>query len=141
MIFSALANSWHAVTNPSNPAAAMIASSVSLGIAAIRNSVPSTGSGGLLQGTPGGANGAIERIPVQMGTASGSDTPYRGRLQLIDNQVDAASGTIRLRAAFVNGDGSLIPGQFARVRLGQPHATHPPASPRFLIESARFAPP
>lgn len=77
----------------------------------------------LLQGTPGGANGAIERIPVQMGTASGSDTPYRGRLQLIDNQVDAASGTIRLRAAFVNGDGSLIPGQFARVRLGQPHAT------------------
>jgi multidrug efflux system membrane fusion protein len=54
-----------------------------------------------------------------MGTGASSDTPYVGRLQLIDNQVDASSGTIRLRAAFDNQDGALIPGQFARVRMGQ----------------------
>jgi multidrug efflux system membrane fusion protein len=62
----------------------------------------------------------IERIPVQMGTAGG-DT-HAGKLQLIDNQVDAKSGTVRVRAAFDNKDGTLIPGQFARIRMGQPQA-------------------
>jgi multidrug efflux system membrane fusion protein len=78
-----------------------------------------------LKDLPSGASarGLIERIPVQMGTSGSSDTPYHGRLQLIDNQVDAKSGTIRLRAAFDNRDGSLIPGQFARVRMGQAQAT------------------
>lgn len=77
-----------------------------------------------LKDLPGGASARalIERIPVQMGTTAMSDTPYEGRLQLIDNQVDAKSGTIRLRAAFDNRDGALIPGQFARVRMGQPRA-------------------
>jgi multidrug efflux system membrane fusion protein len=69
------------------------------------------------------ARALIERIPVQMGTSGMSDTPYQGRLQLIDNQVDARSGTIRLRAAFDNKDGALMPGQFARVRMGQAHTT------------------
>lgn len=64
----------------------------------------------------------IERIPVQMGTAASVDTPHTGRLQLIDNQVDAKSGTVRLRASFDNKDGALIPGQFARIRMGQPQA-------------------
>lgn len=73
-----------------------------------------------LKDMPGGASarGMIERIPVQMGTSASADTPYTGRLQLIDNQVDARSGTIRVRAAFDNKDGSLIPGQFARIRMG-----------------------
>ncbi|WP_298925556.1 efflux RND transporter periplasmic adaptor subunit [uncultured Ramlibacter sp.] len=64
------------------------------------------------------ARSLIERIPVQIGTAAMSDTPYTGKLQLIDNQVDAKSGTIRVRAAFDNKDGSLMPGQFARIRMG-----------------------
>ena len=78
-----------------------------------------------LNGLSGGASARqlIERIPVQMGTGTSSDTPYHGRLQLIDNQVDAKSGTIRLRAAFDNRDGALIPGQFARVRMGQARTT------------------
>jgi multidrug efflux system membrane fusion protein len=64
----------------------------------------------------------IERIPVQMATALGADVQHAGRLQLIDNQVDARSGTVRMRATFDNKDGSLIPGQFARIRMGQPQA-------------------
>ena len=48
-------------------------------------------------------------------------TPFRGTLQLVDNVVDARSGTIRVRAAFDNPDGKLMPGQFARLRLGQAH--------------------
>ena len=65
----------------------------------------------------------IERIPVQMGTGTSGGTPYAGRLQLIDNQVDAKSGTVRVRAVFDNEDGSLIPGQFARIRMGQARNT------------------
>jgi multidrug efflux system membrane fusion protein len=73
---------------------------------------------------PGGssARDLISRIPVQMGTAATPDTPYRGKLQLIDNQVDAKSGTVRVRAAFDNTDGALMPGQFARIRMGQSQA-------------------
>ncbi|HSV52449.1 MAG TPA: efflux RND transporter periplasmic adaptor subunit [Burkholderiaceae bacterium] len=74
-----------------------------------------------LKELPGGtsARALIERIPVQIGTAAMTNTPYQGKLQLIDNQVDAKSGTIRVRASFDNKDGALMPGQFARVRMGQ----------------------
>jgi multidrug efflux system membrane fusion protein len=78
----------------------------------------------------GGASArqTLERVPVLMGTADSSDTPHKGRLQLIDNQVDVKSGTIRVRASFDNVDGGLIPGQFARIRMGQAHS-----SPALLI--------
>ena len=64
----------------------------------------------------------IGRIPVQMGTGTSEGTPYRGHMQLIDNQVDARSGTVRVRAVFDNADGRLMPGQFARLLMGQPKA-------------------
>src|SRR3546814_12750332 len=38
---------------------------------------------------------------------------------MIGNEVDARSVTVRVRAVFDNADGSLIPGQFARLRMGQ----------------------
>ncbi|MES2412199.1 MAG: efflux RND transporter periplasmic adaptor subunit [Pseudomonadota bacterium] len=66
-----------------------------------------------------GGERKLERIPVQMGTAASTDTPFEGRLQLVDNQVDAKSGTVRARAVFDNKDGQLMPGQFARIRMGQ----------------------
>ncbi|TPG26751.1 efflux RND transporter periplasmic adaptor subunit [Variovorax guangxiensis] len=66
---------------------------------------------------------AVDQIPVQMGTAASNGTPFEGKLQLIDNQVDARSGTVRVRAAFDNKDGALIPGQFARIRMGQAHTS------------------
>ena len=62
----------------------------------------------------------VERIPVQMVTATSNGTAFEGHLQLIDNQVDARSGTVRVRAVFDNADGGLMPGQFARLRMGQP---------------------
>lgn len=64
----------------------------------------------------------VDEIPVQIGTASDDGTPITGKLQLIDNQVDAASGTVGVRAVFDNPFGRLIPGQFVRVRMGQPKA-------------------
>ena len=66
-----------------------------------------------------GARAAQGAIAVRMGTAGQADTPYAGKLQLVDNQVDARSGTVRVRAVFDNADGTLVPGQFARIRMGQ----------------------
>ena len=54
-----------------------------------------------------------------MGTAGTADTPVTVQLQLVGNPVDAKSGTVRLRAMFDNADSSLIPGQFAKLRMGQ----------------------
>lgn len=65
---------------------------------------------------------AIEQVPVEIGTLSDEGTPLHGKLQLIDNAVDAASGTIRVRAVFDNPGNRLIPGQFVRVRMGEPQA-------------------
>jgi multidrug efflux system membrane fusion protein len=66
-----------------------------------------------------GARAQIEKIPVQMGTSGDTATPIAGHLQLVDNQVDAKSGTVRVRAVFDNADGALMPGQFAHLRMGQ----------------------
>jgi multidrug efflux system membrane fusion protein len=62
--------------------------------------------------------GEVARIPVDIGTVDAEGTPVHGRLQLVDNQVNARSGTVRLRAVVDNKDGTLIPGQFVKVRMG-----------------------
>ena len=74
-----------------------------------------------LKDLPGGAAARLHvaSIPVHMGTAGTSGTPFEGHLQLVDNQVDARSGTLRVRAVFDNKHRSLMPGQFARLRMGQ----------------------
>jgi multidrug efflux system membrane fusion protein len=41
----------------------------------------------------------------------------RGRLKVVDNTVDTATGTIRLKAVFDNTEHLLWPGQFANVVL------------------------
>lgn len=68
--------------------------------------------------SPGGSS--IERIPVQIGTAADEGMPISGHIQLINNEVDAATGTVRVRAALENADGTLISGQFVRIRIGEP---------------------
>lgn len=40
-----------------------------------------------------------------------------GTLLLIDNQIDAATGTLRLKASFPNQDDAMWPGQFVNARL------------------------
>ena len=61
----------------------------------------------------------LSEIPVEMETVTNSGTRLRGRLQLVDNQVNTRSGTVRVRAVFDNKDGGLIPGQFVKVRMGR----------------------
>ena len=54
---------------------------------------------------------------VFMGLVGEQGYPHAGKLDFLDNQVDAHSGTIRARAVFDNRDGRLTPGLFARIRL------------------------
>lgn len=55
---------------------------------------------------------------VSMGLSNESGFPRRGTVASIDNRLDTASGTIRVRAVFDNADGTLLPGLYARIRLG-----------------------
>src|SRR5690606_30539971 len=71
------------------------------------------------------ANAAADvgAIAVEISHPAANGSWAQGKLQLIDNQVDATSGTVRLRAVFPNSDGRLIPGQFVRVRMAQPQTS------------------
>jgi multidrug efflux system membrane fusion protein len=55
--------------------------------------------------------------PVFMGLVGEQGYPHQGLLDFIDNQVDARSSTIRVRAVFDNKDGRFTPGLFARIKL------------------------
>jgi len=57
------------------------------------------------------------RPSVRVALAGDEGFPHVGELDFIDNQLDAATGTIRGRALLPNADGRLAPGLFARVRL------------------------
>ena len=62
---------------------------------------------------------AMKRGPVEV-TAFDPDNRVAlstGRLLLIDNTIDQASGTIRLKAIFANEDETLWPGEFVNARL------------------------
>jgi multidrug efflux system membrane fusion protein len=58
-------------------------------------------------------------ITVEAETVTNGGRKLSGRLQLIDNQVNTRSGTVRVRAVFDNRDGALIPGQFVKLRMGK----------------------
>ena len=40
-----------------------------------------------------------------------------GKLSVVDNQIDTATGTVKLRATFANQDNALFPNQFVNTRL------------------------
>jgi multidrug efflux system membrane fusion protein len=57
-------------------------------------------------------------VPVYLGLANEDGYSREGKVGSIDNRLDTTSGTIRVRAVFDNADGQLVPGLYARVRLG-----------------------
>ena len=58
-----------------------------------------------------------EPTSVSMGLMNELGFPRQGKVASVDNRLDSASGTIRLRAIFDNADGMLVPGLYARIRL------------------------
>lgn len=70
-------------------------------------------------------------LEVRVFGADGAHALARGRLVLVNNQIDPASGTIGLKARFANPGRQLWPGQYVRVHLvlgRYRHATTVPAS-------------
>jgi multidrug efflux system membrane fusion protein len=63
-------------------------------------------------------------ISVSMGLANEVGFSREGKVNSVDNQMDTGSGTIRVRAIFDNSDYSLVPGLYARIKVGggAPHA-------------------
>jgi multidrug efflux system membrane fusion protein len=56
-------------------------------------------------------------LGIQMALAGDQDFPHAGKMNFLDNQVDPGTGTIRARAVFANGDNTLTPGLFVRLRV------------------------
>lgn len=70
-------------------------------------------------------------VPVDLGLANESGYSRKGTVYSVDNRFDTTSGTIRVRARFDNADGALVPGLYARIRVGggEPH-------PALLVDEA-----
>jgi len=55
--------------------------------------------------------------PVMVKLEDEAEFLHEGRMDFVDNAVDASTGTIRGRAIFDNREGLFTPGQFGRIRL------------------------
>ena len=75
-------------------------------------------------------------VPVLADTSDHAAELAHGTLLTPDNAVDAASGTIGLKATFDNADGALTPGQFVSIRL-QSDTASGIAVPREAVQHAQ----
>jgi RND family efflux transporter MFP subunit len=75
------------------------------------------------------SSGSRETFPVELGLAIDEGYPKKGYIDFLDNRVNPATGTIRVRGVFENPESApgsqkreITPGMFARVRvpLGEP---------------------
>ncbi len=70
-----------------------------------------------IQGVPAAK---LKTIPVEVGFGNEKGAATKAAIHSFDNQLTPNSGTIRVRALLPNKDETLIPGLYARVRLGTP---------------------
>lgn len=69
--------------------------------------------------TDGRPDGSLKerKIPVEVSLADGTVYPHRGMIDFGSNQLDAATGTLTVRAIIPNPDGVLRPGLFTRIKV------------------------
>jgi multidrug efflux system membrane fusion protein len=58
-----------------------------------------------------------QEVAVEAFDRSGKNKLATGRLLTFDNQIDTATGTVKLKAEFPNQDAALFPNQFVNVRM------------------------
>jgi membrane fusion protein (multidrug efflux system) len=63
--------------------------------------------------------------------------PAAGRLDFVDNQVDASTGTIAVRAVFDNREGILLPGQYVNVLIRCSEGKRLPVVPQSAVQEDR----
>jgi multidrug efflux pump subunit AcrA (membrane-fusion protein) len=84
----------------------------------------SEGTGAAAASSPRTFDQSPDLIEVLLGLGDEEGFPHPGRVDFIDNQIDANTGTLRMRAIVPNPQRLLSPGLFVRVRLplGAPHS-------------------
>jgi membrane fusion protein (multidrug efflux system) len=58
-----------------------------------------------------------DQIQAQLVLADGAVYPHAGKIDFVDNTVDPNAGTVRVRVIAPNPEKTLLPGQYANVRL------------------------
>ena len=119
------------------------ASRIARSIAAIAVRVAATGMRASGSGAPSGESTNTATAPIRMlvngvpdglelrdasliqtrQTATQTDQPTTPAIDNLVLDVNGASGTVQVRAVFDNPGDRLMPGQFARIRLGQAKTT------------------
>jgi membrane fusion protein, multidrug efflux system len=74
---------------------------------------------------------------VLPGTGEGGEKPETGELSFVDNTVDRATGTVRLKASFANANGALWPGRFVDVVLTLSHDRNALVVPAEAIQTGQ----
>lgn len=80
------------------------------------------------------AQGRGSALRVQAWDADDRHLLAEGTLEALDNRIQAASGTVRLRARFDNADESLFPNQFINIRLAVVQQDHVITIPTAAIQ-------
>jgi multidrug efflux system membrane fusion protein len=82
------------------------------------------------------ANAAMARGPVQVQALDSDNATVlaTGTVAVIDNQVDATTGTVKIKANFANGDRRLWPGQFVNVRVFVDTISHAVVVPTAAVQ-------
>ena len=76
-------------------------------------------------------------LRVRVFDSDGTHALASGRLVLVNNQIDPASGTIGLKARFANPGHALWPGQYVRVHLVLGHYEHATTVPASAIQRSQ----
>jgi membrane fusion protein, multidrug efflux system len=81
-----------------------------------------------------------KNIQIRLETADGKPYPQQARINFAGSTVDAATGTVQMRAEVPNPDLQLLPGQFVRVRViaGSQQAIVVPQTAVMQNEGGRF---
>jgi multidrug efflux system membrane fusion protein len=80
---------------------------------------------------------AAHKLPVRVTSQDDPGRAATGSLSVIDNTVDAATGTIHLKATFENRDRILWPGQFVNVVLTLDTVQHAAVIPTVAIQAGQ----
>lgn len=81
-----------------------------------------------------------KNVEVRLQTADGSAYPHVGKLNFSGSTIEAATGTVQMRAELPNGELQLLPGQYVRVRItaGSREAIVVPQTAVLQNETGRF---
>jgi len=77
---------------------------------------------------------AGDPLPVAISGSDGQATIATGKVVAIDNEIDLATGTVKVRAEFPNDDQKLFPNQFVNVRLLSQQITDADVAPAAAVQ-------